>query len=97
MYTLKTTTKLIRAKSDFDYGRANGLNYVATIIQFATFVEVIHLNRLWYFVLVPSAVLSTWLWGKLLRKINFRKRESNFINEENPYVMEIREAVKNKL
>lgn len=86
---MKTTTKLIRAKSDFDYGKANGLNYIATLIQLATFIEVVKLNRLWYVILIPTGLLFTWLWGILLRKINFRKRESNFINEENPMIVDI--------
>ena len=93
---MKITTKIIRIKSDFDYGRANGLNYIATLIQLATFIEVIKLNRLWYIVFIPSGLFFTWLWGLILRRINFRKRESTFINQENPQLMDIHKAIKNE-
>jgi len=86
--------RLIKAKSDFDYGRANGLNYIATLIQLATFIEVIKLNRIWYFVLIPAGILGTWLWGLILRKINFRKRESNIVNQENPMIVEIHKSIR---
>ena len=91
---MKTTTKLIKAKFDFDYGRANGLNYIAILLQLATFIEVVKLNRTWYFILIPAGVLLTWLWGILLRKVNFRKRETTFINQENPMFVEIHNSVK---
>ena len=91
---MKTTSKIIRAKSDFDYGRANGLNYVAILIQLATFIEVVKLNRIWYAILIPTGLLITWLWGLFLRKINFRKREVTFINNENPQLMEIHKIIK---
>ena len=91
---MKLTSRLIRAKSDFDYGKANGLNYIAILIQLATFIEVVKLNRTWYFILIPAGILLTWLWGKLLRKVNFRKRESVFITEENPIFVEIHNSVK---
>jgi hypothetical protein len=91
---LKTTTKLIRVKSDFDYGRANGLNYIAIVLQLATFIEVVKLDRIWYAILIPSGMILTWIWGMILRKINFRKRESSFINQENPEIMEIHKTIK---
>jgi hypothetical protein len=91
---LKTTTRLIRVKSDFDYGRANGLNYIAIVLQLATFIEVVKLNRIWYVILIPSGMILTWIWGMILRKINFRKRESSFINQENPEFMEIHKTIK---
>lgn len=93
---MKTSTRLIRAKSDFDYGRANGLNYIAIILQLATFIEVVKLNRVWYAILIPAGILLTWLWGLLLRKINFRKRESNFINQENPMILDLHNSIKNE-
>jgi hypothetical protein len=86
--------RLIKAKSDFDYGRANGLNYIATLIQLATFIEVIKLNRIWYFVLIPLGMVGTWLWGLILRRINFRKIESNIVNQENPMIVDIHKAIK---
>lgn len=91
---MKLTSKLIRAKSDFDYGKMNGLNYIAILIQLATFIEVVKLNRKWYIILIPTGLLLTWLWGVILRKINFRKRESNFMNEENPMIVDIHKAIK---
>lgn len=86
--------RIIRAKSDFDYGRANGLNYIATLIQLATFIEVIKLNRIWYVVLIPVGILGTWVWGLILRKINFRKIESNIVNQENPIIIDIYKSTK---
>ena len=91
---MKLTTKLIRAKADFDYGKANGLNYIAILIQLATFIEVVKLDRTWYFILIPTGMLLTWVWGVLLRKLNFRKRETTFINQENPMIVEIHNSIK---
>lgn len=91
---MKFTNRIIRAKSDFDYGKANGLNYIATLIQLATFIEVIKLNRLWYIVLIPCGLLFTYLWGLLLRRINFRKRENIFITNENPMIVDIHKSIK---
>lgn len=91
---MKLTNKIIQAKTDFDYGRNNGLNYIMVILQLATFVEVIKLNRLWYLILIPLGVFVTWLLGYLLRKINFRIRENEFLNEQNKTIMEIRNSLK---
>jgi hypothetical protein len=93
---MKLTNKLIQAKTDFDYGRNNGLNYVAVLLQLATFVEVIHLNRMWYFVLIPAGISITWLLGFVLRKINFRVRENEFLNSQNKTLMEIKKSVKHE-
>lgn len=91
---MKISTLLIQVKTDFDYGKTNGLNYVAVLIQLATFIEVVKLDRKWYFILIPAGILCTWLWGWFLRKINFRKRESVFNTKENPIMMDIHNIVK---
>lgn len=90
---MKFTTKLIEAKFDFDYGVANGLRYIQILLSFGTFFEIIKLHtnisRVWYFIIVPIGLGITYIYGKYLRKINFRKRESAFIAEQNKYLMEI--------
>lgn len=90
---MKLTTRLIRAQVDFEYGKNKGLGYIAIFIQFATFIEVLKVNRLWYLILIPSAITATWLWGVFLRKINYRKREIDFINHENPMLSEIHKSI----
>lgn len=67
---------------------------MATVMQFAIFIKIFNLNKLWYFIVIPVFFILTWAWGLLLRKLNFRKRESTFINEENPQITEIVKAVK---
>ncbi len=84
---------LIKIKFDFDYGRNNGLNYVAFIIQLATLIEVLKINRIWYVILLPTAMILTWLWGYILRHINFRRREMDLYNEQNDIMI----GLKNKL
>ena len=84
---MKLTSRLIRAKTDFDYGRNNGLGYVAMFIQLATFIEVVKLDRVWYFILIPTGIILTWALGLTLRKVNFRKRENEFILKENPQII----------
>lgn len=91
---MKASTKLIRILVDFEYGKNKGLGYIAILVQFATFIEVTKIGRVWYFVLIPTGVILTWCWGMFLRKINFRKRETDFINNENPMITGIYKAVK---
>ena len=90
---MKTTTKIIRIKTDFDYGINNGLRYVGLVIQFGSFAEIIRLtmqfNRFWYFILLPVGLACTWIWGRFLRKKEFRRREAEFISQENTYLMKI--------
>jgi hypothetical protein len=90
---MKLMDKLIRAKSDFDYGRTNGLNYIAIFIQLATFIEVVKLDRVWYFIIIPTGLIATYLWGLLLRKLNVRKRENLFITKENPIITGIYKTI----
>lgn len=85
--------KLIRIKSDFDYGRANGLGYVSTLMQIAIFVKIFRLDRAWYLILIICGVFGTWILGFVLRKINFRKRESNIVNAENPMIVDIHKSI----
>ncbi len=91
---MKLTTKLIRAKSDFDYGRNNGFSYLFAVMQFAIFIKIFKLSTTWYYIVIPLFFAITWLWGVILRRINFRKRESSFINNENPEMMDIYKAIK---
>jgi hypothetical protein len=86
--------KIIKFKVDFDYGKNNGLVYIATLIQLATFIEVIQLSRWWYFILIPSGIIVTYLWGLILRKSNIRKMETDYINDENRAITEIRNSIK---
>jgi hypothetical protein len=93
---MKLTTKLIRAKSDFDYGRNTSLAYMGVFFSFATLMEVTHTPRVWYFILIPIALVLTWAWGMFLRKINFRRRENDFYNEQNRILMELHKNLKNE-
>jgi hypothetical protein len=91
---MKVLDKIVRVKSDFDYGRNNVLGYVATIVQFSIFIKVFHLPKIWYLIIIPPMFILTWLWGLILRKINFRKKESTIINAENPQIMDIHKSIK---
>jgi hypothetical protein len=92
-FNMKLTTKLIRAKSDFDYGKNNGLGYVSVILSFATLMEVTKTDRIWYVILIPAALVITWVWGMFLRKINFRRRENDFYNEQNRILMDLKKSL----
>jgi hypothetical protein len=95
---MKLTTKLIQSLVDFEYGKAKGLGYVQILLSFGTFFEVIKLkydiSRWWYVIIIPVALVMTWLWGRFLRKIKFREREASFITEQNKYLMKIHNRIK---
>lgn len=91
---MKPVTRIIRILTDFDYGKAKGLGYISFIIWFATFIEVTKIDRKWNFIIVPLAFVLTWLWGVFLRKIKFRKRETDFITDENEKLKEIFKKIK---
>jgi hypothetical protein len=97
---MKLTTKFIKAKADFDYGKNNGLAYLQIVFGFATLFEVLKitegLSRWWYCLFVPVLIIGSYLWGRYLRKINFRKREVSFINNENPEIMDLHKNLKDK-
>lgn len=91
---MKILPLIIKIKVDFDYGKNNGLVYIATLIQLATFIEVIQLSRWWYFILIPTGIVVTYSWGLILRKSNLRKLETDYINDENRAITEIRNSIK---
>lgn len=88
--------RVVAVKSDFDYGKNNGLGYVAVLMSFATLMEVTKTPRIWYFVLVPLGLLLTWFWGYVLRKTYFRKKENEILNRQNERFIEMHEMLKEK-
>jgi hypothetical protein len=94
---MKLSTKIIKRKVEFDYGIQNGLRYIQILMAFGTFFEVLKLNtgisRIWYFIVVPVGLLSTWILGKLLMKYNLRKREVDYIAKQNNYLMDIHKKI----
>jgi hypothetical protein len=89
----KTMDWIIVIKGDFDYGRGNGIGYIATFFSFATYMEILKVNRIVYAGLIILGLILTWFWGYLLRVTWFRKKETEFCNTQNPTFMEMSEKI----